>query len=55
MFAVSKMQEANQDIQNENNPKEAARLYEIMADSAAELGNFSQAIENYLKVVRYIC
>ncbi|CAG5130407.1 unnamed protein product, partial [Candidula unifasciata] len=47
---VNKMQEASQDLQTKTNEKELAKLYEVMADSAAELGNYTQAIENYLKV-----
>uniref|UniRef100_A0A2C9JSZ2 Tonsoku-like protein n=1 Tax=Biomphalaria glabrata TaxID=6526 RepID=A0A2C9JSZ2_BIOGL len=51
--SVNKMQEAVQDIETETEEKKLSKHLEIVADCCAELGNYNEAIENYLKVLQY--
>ncbi|KAH9504314.1 hypothetical protein Btru_064609 [Bulinus truncatus] len=51
--SVNKMQEVIQDLETETEEKNISKHLEVVADCFVELGNYKEAIENYLKVLQY--
>ncbi|KAL3860427.1 hypothetical protein ACJMK2_010551, partial [Sinanodonta woodiana] len=52
--AVVRMEEAMSDLKETGDLEKQCKLYEKIADNAAEIGNYKQALEFYLKVVSYM-
>ncbi|KAK3589305.1 hypothetical protein CHS0354_026959 [Potamilus streckersoni] len=52
--AVVRMEEAMSDLKETGDLEKQCKLYEKIADNAADIGNYKQALEFYLKVVSYM-